>query len=144
LCVRVFHHVEDIDQALSNVNYLLEKNGYLILEFANKLHGKAIFKNLLKGNFTFPLEIYSLDRRSKKNIKQNSILFLNHHPDIVSKSLKENGFKIIDQYSVSNFRYKLFKKILPLKILLYLEEVSQKFLSKINFGPSIFVLAKKI
>lgn len=143
ICVRVFHHVENIDKALKNINYVLDKNGYLILEFANKLHGKAIFKNFLKGNFTFPLDIFPIDRRSKKNIKKQSILFLNHHPDVVAKSLEEQGFKILEKRSVSNFRYKLIKKTLPMNILLFLEKHTQKLFSKFDFGPSIFILAKK-
>lgn len=144
ICVRVFHHVEDLDQAIANINHCLGENGYLILEFANKLHGKAIFKNFLKGNLMFPLEIHSVDRRSKKNIKNESILFLNHHPDVVKNSLEKSGFEILEKRSVSNFRLGFFKNLVPLNFLLLLEKKSQKFLSKINFGPSIFILAKKI
>ena len=143
ICVRVFHHVDDLDQSIANINHCLDKKGYLILEFANKLHGKAVFKNFLKGNLTFPLEIHSVDRRSKKNIKNQSILFLNHHPDVIKNSLEKNGFKILEKRSVSNFRLGFFKNFVPLSFLLLLEDRSQKFLSRFNFGPSVFILAKK-
>lgn len=141
--VRVMHHIKDPELAIKTASKYLPKGGYLILEFANKLHGKAIIKNLLKGNFTFPLEIFPQDKRSHKNIKRRSILFLNHHPDLVESALKDNGFKIVDKRSVSNVRSPVIKKFLSLTSLIKMEEVIQRPLAKLNFGPSIFILAKK-
>lgn len=141
--VRVMHHIKDPKEAIKVAARHLPKGGYFILEFANKLHGKAILKNLLSGNFTFPLEIFPIDKRSKKNIKEKSILFLNHHPDVIEKHLKDFGFKIVTKRSVSNIRSKFIKQHLPLNILVRLEGWLQKPLAKFNFGPSIFILAKK-
>ena len=142
-CIRVLHHVDNIEEAINSIDKVLDKKGYLVLEFANKLHGKAVFSNFLKGNFTFPLDIDPVDRRSKKNIKNDSILFLNHHPDLVRQVLKEKGFKILEEKSVSNFRSGFFKENLPMSFLLKLEKWSQDILSKFNFGPSIFIIAQK-
>ncbi|OGM32838.1 hypothetical protein A2803_05890 [Candidatus Woesebacteria bacterium RIFCSPHIGHO2_01_FULL_44_21] len=141
--VRVMHHIKDPELAIKTASRYLPHGGYLILEFANKLHGKAILKNLLSGNFTFPIDIFPQDKRSTGNIKKRSILFLNHHPDIVEATLRDNGFKIIDKRSVSNIRNSSVKKIFSLKYLTRLEELIQKPLAKFNFGPSIFILAKK-
>jgi len=141
--VRVLHHVEDLDKAFGSINSTLKKDGLLIVEFANKLHGKAIFKNIIKGNFTFPLDIFRIDRRSKKNKKEKSIAFYNYHPDEVKRILEENGFKVIEKRSVSNFRSSFIKKIIPLSILMYVEKKLQKPLASVNFGPSIFLYAKK-
>jgi len=44
---------------------------------------------------------------------------------------------------VSNFRSQFLKKIIPEKILLFMEDKLQKPFGKLFFGPSIFILAKK-
>ena len=141
--VRVLHHVEDVGKAFEAIGKAMKKDGILIVEFANKLHGKALLKNFLKGNFTFPLDIFPLDRRSKTNKSKKSIVFLNHHPDEVERLLEESGFEIIEKRSVSNFRSRFIKRVIPLSILLAIEKRFQKPLAKINFGPSIFLYAKK-
>jgi hypothetical protein len=138
------HHIEDPSEAIKIAHEYLKPGGYFILEFANKIHGKAIFQNLLNGNFTFPLDIFPLDKRSKKNIKNHTILFLNHHPDIIQKYLSDKGFKIVEKMSVSNIRSKQIKAIVSPRVLVRLERLIQKPLTRINFGPSIFVLARKI
>lgn len=141
--VRVMHHIKDPKEAVEMASKYLPKGGYFILEFANKLHGKAILKNLMTGNITFPLDIFPIDKRSNKNIKNDSILFLNHHPDVITGELKNNGFKIIQKRSVSNIRSVRLKKIIPHGVFMDIEKKLQKPLAKLNFGPSIFILAKK-
>jgi len=144
IMVRVLHHIDDLDDAFSVLNRLLKKNGHIILEFANKMHGKDQIKNFLKGNITYPLDIFPTDKRSSKNVKQGSISFLNHHPDIVESTLVEKGFTILQKRSVSNFRHSFFKEYISRELLLKLEKNSQVPLSHIHFGPSMFVLAKKV
>lgn len=143
LMVRVLHHVDDLNETFNSINKIVNKKGYFILEFANKIHGKNQIKNILSGNFIFPFDIFPEDKRSKKNKKNKSILFLNHHPEVVYESLKNNGFKIIEKRSVSNFRFKLIKKFIPLKMLLSLEGRFQKTFTFLDFGPSIFLLCQK-
>lgn len=143
IMVRVMHHIEDPNEGIEVVSKLLKKDGYFIVEFANKLHGKAMLKNILRGNFTFPLEIFSIDRRSKKNQKKDVIAFVNHHPDLIIQTLHKNGFEIIDQLSVSNLRFGVIKRYVPLRLILKMENILQKRFSRLNFGPSIFILAKK-
>ena len=143
ILVRVMHHIKNPEIAIKTASKLLPKGGYLILEFANKIHGKELIKNLLCGNLTFPIDLSPNDKRSKKNKKKNFILFLNHHPDKIESSLMCNGFKIIDKRSVSNMRSNNLKSILPFSVLILIEKVLQKPLAKLNFGPSIFILAKK-
>jgi len=58
--------------------------------------------------------------------------------------LKNLGMKIITIRSVSNLRSGRIKGLLPLEILLWLERHLQVPLAKIHFGPSMFILAKKI
>jgi len=141
--VRVMHHIEDPDRALSVLSKLIKPGGYLILEFPNKLHSKALFKNICKGNITFPFDIFPDDKRSEKNKKIHSIPFLNFHPDDIGELLKKYKFRVVEKRSVSNIRNEKAKKNLPKSFLLFIEKLLQKPFSHINFGPSIFILAQK-
>lgn len=141
--VRVMHHIEDPSQAFASIRKIMNKNGYLIFEFANKVNAKAVVKNWLNGRFGYTKNTSAIDIRSVKNIKNKSISFLNYHPKIIKDLLYENNFEITDMRSVSNFRFPFLKRILPLELLLMLEEMSQKILSYFYFGPSIFILARK-
>lgn len=141
--VRVLHHIDDTDGALSTINKILKLNGYLILEFANKKHLKATISQFLKGNLTFPLEIFPEDRRSQKSKREKVLPFNNYHPDIIKQKLKENKFEIIETRSVSNIRSPVVKRILPTEICLAIEKYIQKVFASFNFGPSIFILAQK-
>ncbi|MDD3531998.1 MAG: methyltransferase domain-containing protein [Candidatus Shapirobacteria bacterium] len=143
LTVRVAHHIQDLPSFLKNINHHLKDNGFLILEFANKTNFKACLKALFEGNWSFLKNLASTDRRSPANINQETILFLNHHPVKVREDLKQSGFEVVTRLSVSNFRWPILKKFVPTGILLRGEKILQLFLAKINFGPSIFILAQK-
>lgn len=144
ILIRVLHHLEDPNQALKIIAKILKKRSYLIIEHANKRHFKATISEILKGNFTFPIDIFPKDIRCRKNIRKKTIPFINYHPDDVIKMLEENGFEIIERRSVSNFRSGFLKDVLPPDLLLSFEKKFQNILEKINFGPSIFILARKI
>lgn len=142
LCVRVFHHVRNSAAVINECARVLAPGGYLILEVANKLHAKNRFKALIKGeikNFSSaePVQVNS-------DLKEKNVLFLNHNPHVIEQELQQAGFKIVAKRSVSNFRLKLFKKLLPLSVLLIMEQLMQTWLASSHFGPSIFFLAKKV
>jgi len=143
LMVRVAHHITDMNKALKSINTLLVPKGYLILEFANKRHIKAIVTEFFKGNLTFALDIFPKDISSAKSKRNHSLPFINYHPDIIEEMLKENGFKIVDQVSVSNIRIPVVKRYVPVSILIKLEGFIQKHFSNHRCGPSIFILAQK-
>jgi ubiquinone/menaquinone biosynthesis C-methylase UbiE len=143
IMVRVLHHIEDPNKAITIINRLLKKNGYLIIEFANKEHLKAKITQMLKGNITFPLDIFPKDRRSPLSVKKQVLPFFNFHPDIIKRYLEDNNFEIVEQRSVSNIRSPLAKRIFPLDFLLFFEKKLQKVLANMSFGPSIFILARK-
>lgn len=143
VCVRVVHHVEEIDDVIRNVSRILKEKGYFILEFANKRHLKATLLEFLKGNITFPIDIFPSDKRSARSVKAKSLPFLNYHPDEIRRKLSEFGFELVEARSVSNIRSPLIKRHLPTETLLAWERVLQRPLSYINFGPSIFLLLQK-
>lgn len=143
IMVRVLHHISDIDNAFRIINKLLKDKGYLILEFPNKNHLKANIKQFLKGDFTYPLEIFPIDIRSKRHVKAKTLPFVNYHPDQIRSKIEEFGFEIIEMRSVSNVRSSFVKRFFPLSLLLDIESFLQVPFSKLYFGPSFFVLARK-
>lgn len=143
LMVRVLHHIEDIDKAFEIISDLLTKRGYFILEFPNKGHAKASIRHMISGDLTFPINIFPIDIRSKKSIKMGTLPFINYHPYQIIEKLKEYNFDIIEIRSVSNIRSSFLKRLFPINTLIDLERLLQIPFAKINFGPSIFVLARK-
>jgi len=77
--------------------------------------------------------------------KRNATPFFNYHPNQIKTLLLSHDFKIIKSISVSNFRHPWLKKLIPLKLLLKMENLRQEINLSQHFylGPSIFVLAKK-
>lgn len=144
LMIRVLHHFENSAPPIEEVKRILKPNGYFVLEVANKIHILARLRAFLKGNWSFSKDLKPIDRRSQKSIEEGKITFMDHHPKKVLSDLKDSGFSVLEVYSVSNFRSQLLKKIIPEKILLFLEEKLQRPLGSLLFGPSIFILAKKI
>jgi ubiquinone/menaquinone biosynthesis C-methylase UbiE len=143
IMIRVLHHLQSIDQAFKIVGKMLKPGGYFIFEFANKRHIKASLRNILKGNFSFLKDIETTDIRSKKAVKKGTLPFLNYHPDKIKAVLSEFGFEVIEKRSVSNIRSVRLKKIFATDILIFFERLLQIPFSFIDFGPSIFVLARK-
>jgi SAM-dependent methyltransferase len=141
ILVRVMHHLPDPLPVFAELHRLLEPNGLLVLEFANSLHFKARIRSFLSGH---PILLTPVERRSAANIRRHTIPFVNHHPFTVKKQLAKAGFIVTRTYSVSNFRSPFLKRILPLKILLTLEVWAQRALAPLYFGPSIFMVAKRV
>jgi ubiquinone/menaquinone biosynthesis C-methylase UbiE len=140
ILVRVIHHLSDTSQVFAEINRILKPEGTAVIEFANSLN----FKSKLRSMFMNQIISKSpIDLRSAQNQNQHTILFSNHHPETILKSLHAHNLLPQSQLSVSNFRSPLLKKIIPLPILLFLEKIAQTLLSSLYYGPSIFVLVKK-
>lgn len=140
--VRVLHHIQDLDTTIATVNKISKQGAFLILEFANKRHLKAMIFEFLHGNFTFPLDIFPKEIKNARKRKK-TIPFFNYHPDIIKEKLQQNGYIIVEVRSVSNIRSSIMKRVFSNESLLFLEKMLQKILAYVSFGPSIFILAKK-
>ena len=136
--IRVSHHLPDLQKTFVEIGRVLKPDGYFLLEIANSNN----FKNRLL-HFFKPIPKVPIEKRSPANIRRQTIAFVNHHPDAVLALLKKHGFTIEQILSVSNFRSSFLKSVLPLSLLLKLENTSQKPLANCFFGPSLFILAKK-
>lgn len=143
LMVRVAHHLPNPEKAFSEASRVLKPQGFLILEFANKIHFLARLRSWLMADFGFSRSLTPVDQRSPESIASGTIPFFNHHPKFIFQKLEEAGFKVISVLSVSNFRHPIFKKMVPLRALLFFESSLQSLISSLYFGPSIFVLAQK-
>src|SRR3990167_11271895 len=143
IIIRVMHHLKNLEESVSILARIVKKGGYLILEYPNKRNWKAIFKEILHGNLTFPLDIFPKDLRSKRSVKLKKLPFFNYHPDKIQSLLVSNGFSVIEKRSVSNLRSGPLKRALSIDTLLFLERYLQKPLALLSFGPSIFLLARK-
>lgn len=136
LIIRAVHHFLSPDIAFKEVNRILKPNGYFILEFANKLHFKACLRAISRLNFSYFTDLAPAE-------KSEEIIFSNFHPQKIKKLLVKNGFQLVKIIPVSNFRSAFLKRIFPLKILLFLENIAQKNLPPCASGPSVFILAQK-
>jgi len=144
LLVRVLHHLQEPEKAFREISMVLKPEGFLILEFANKIHFLAQIKAFFEHNSSFANDFSPAEKRSDASIREGKIIFSAHHPKKIEKDLKEAGFTIIICLSVSNLRLPLIKRIIPLPFLLSLENILQGPLAKFYFGPSIFILARKV
>jgi ubiquinone/menaquinone biosynthesis C-methylase UbiE len=139
--IRVAHHCKDLPKVFKRVRRVLKPGGWFILEFANKIHLLMTLKNYLKGNLAFRKEINSIDRRADVNKTKEVVPFMNHHPVQVLNELKTCGFTINKTLSVSNLRRINW---LPVNLRVYLDKWMWGLTKGIWWGPSIFVLARKI
>lgn len=144
LVIRVLHHVENLDLAFAEVNRVLKKKGYLVLEYPNKVNLLSRLRAFFKRDFAFLKSEGVVDKRSFKNVIGGSIPFNNYHPKAISKKLKKAGFEVKKVISASYFRRDYIKKVLPGSVLSTGERVLQAFLSGLWLGPSNFVLVQKV
>jgi len=130
LTIRVIHHLSEPIFFFKEVKRIIKNHGCFILEYANKRNLKNILKFLC-----------GIIRQSPFNLTSLKIgdTILNFHPVYIKKMLQDNGFKILKQLSVSNFRLSALKKTIGLKFLLFLENIYQNLFSFAKTGPSIFL-----
>jgi SAM-dependent methyltransferase len=138
--IRVMHHLPDPMPELTEIARVLSSDGYAIVEMANYTHARNRLRYFLKGK---KLPEKPVDIRSKKNIRQDEIPFVNHNPHTVIKQFAHAGLKVEAALSVSNLRSPGLKKIVPQGVMIAVENVLQPLLAGSYFGPSIFFLVKK-
>ena len=139
--VRVMHHLPDPAVEFDEISRVLSADGIAIIEVANYAHALNRVRHLMKGK-KIPLK--PVDIRSKINRKKNEIPFVNHNPKTVIRQLAHAGLEVEEVLSVSNLRNPRLKRVLPQNVMLAVETAMQKPLSGLYFGPSIFLLARKI
>jgi ubiquinone/menaquinone biosynthesis C-methylase UbiE len=138
--IRVMHHLPKPAAEFKEISRILKKDGYFMLEIANKKH----FLNRIRSAIKFKsISDEPEDIRSKQNRTDENPAFVNHNPKKVINDLEKLGFTKVKMLSVSNLRSPMLKKLAPKSAMLVAENLMQNIFSGIYFGPSIFVLLKK-
>ncbi len=129
--IRTLHHMAEPRQALEGIRKVLQKDAAFILEYANKRNLKSILR-------------FSLGRQSWNPFSPEPIEFaaLNYdfHPATVRAWLKASRFAVRRQLTVSHYRMGFFKKLFPLRLLVWMDSQAQLSGDLWQLSPSVFTL----
>jgi ubiquinone/menaquinone biosynthesis C-methylase UbiE len=130
--IRTLHHMADAPAALAQVRDVLCAGATFILEYANKRNLKAIGRWLLRRQewnpfLPQPVEFAPLN--------------FDFHPATVRLWLRQTGFRIGTQLTVSHFRLPFLKQHLPAALLASLDAALQWTGVLFQFTPSVFLRA---
>jgi ubiquinone/menaquinone biosynthesis C-methylase UbiE len=127
--IRTLHHMADAPLALGQVNRVIQPGGTFILEYASKLNLKAILRYALKLQSWSPFDPAPIEFAA---------LNFDFHPATIRTWLKEAGFQIERQLTVSHLRFPVFKKLIPMSILVGLDSLFQYTGDLWQLTPSVF------
>ncbi len=135
--VRVLHHVQDLPSSLAETARVLRESGTYVLEYANKRHLRAILRCALgrgkPGEKPFSLEPYEFVP-----------LNFDFHPTYISQFLRQSGFTMEQELSVSHFRVVFLKRWLPASMLARIDGWLQRPTARFHLTPSQFVRARQL
>lgn len=127
--IRTLHHMAEPQRALAQVRRVLQTNALFILEYANKHNLKAIARFALGRQKWSPFSLEPVEFAA---------LNYDFHPQAVRTWLTNCDFHIERQLTVSHFRAGLFKKVLPLRLLVWLDSLAQLSGNWWQLSPSVF------
>jgi ubiquinone/menaquinone biosynthesis C-methylase UbiE len=133
--IRTLHHMADARRALEGVRRVLQKDAIFILEYANKQNLKAVLR------FTFRRQ--SWNPFTPEPVEFAALNF-DFHPATVRSWLQASGFGVERQLTVSHFRIGLFKRVLPLRLLVWLDSLAQLSGDLWQLTPSVFVRCRAL
>lgn len=131
--LRTLHHMAEARRALEQVRQVLQPGATFILEFANKQNLKAILR-------------YWLHRQSWNPFSLEPVEFarlnFDFHPAAVRAWLRQSGFNVERQLTVSHLRMGALKRWVPLGLLVSLDALCQWSGNWWQLTPSVFVKAQ--
>jgi ubiquinone/menaquinone biosynthesis C-methylase UbiE len=133
--IRTLHHMADAPAALRQVRNILQPDATFLLEFANKLNLKAMFRYALRRQTWSPFTLEPVEFAA---------LNFDFHPRTVRGWLKANQFEIQKTLTVSHFRVGLLKRIVPARVLAGLDSLFQWTGSLFQVTPSVFLRTKAV
>jgi ubiquinone/menaquinone biosynthesis C-methylase UbiE/uncharacterized protein YbaR (Trm112 family) len=131
--IRTLHHMAEARRALEQVRQVLQPGGVFILEYANKQNLKAMARYLLRRQAWSPFNQAPVEFAA---------LNFDFHPQVVRDWLRQSGFTVERQLTVSHFRLGMLKKWLPLGLLVRLDALAQLTGNWWQLSPSVFVRAR--
>ena len=133
--VRVMHHLADVPRALAELHRIARPDGIAVIEHANKRHWKAIARWLLRRQSWNPFDPQPVEFAP---------LHFDFHPAWVRQRLYEAGFIVEQTRSVSHFRLRVLKRLLPPAWLATLDSVLQPSGVWLPFTPSLFLRVRAL
>lgn len=127
--IRTLHHMKDAPLALGKVYASLKPQAVFILEYANKLNLKAMIRYALKRQTWSP---YSLEP------VEFAELNFDFHPQAIRDWLKNSGFHLERQLTVSHFRVSILKRLIPVKVLAAMDAAASLTGDWWQLTPSVF------
>lgn len=133
--IRTLHHMADAPRALAQLRRVLRSRAVFILEYANKQNLKAMLR-------------YALRRQSWSPYTREPVEFaalnFDFHPAAVRAWLTESNFAVERQLTVSHFRAGLFKRLLPLGLLVWMDSMAQLTGNWWQLSPSVFARCRAL
>ena len=133
--IRVLHHMADAPLALRSVRETMQPKGVFILEYANKRNLKAILRYLFRKQSWNPF--------SHEPVEFEKLNF-DFHPSAIRSWLSESGFTPGRQLTVSHFRVGFLKRLIPYKLLAFLDSLMQPTGALWQYTPSVFVKSQAV
>jgi len=133
--IRTLHHMAEPAKALQQVRNSLQGGATFILEYANKHNLKAILRYVLRRQEWSPFTLESVEFEQ---------LNFDFHPRMVSQWLNRSGFRLQQQLAVSYFRLGLLKRVLPLPLLVRLDDWLQPSGRWLQLSPSVFTRSRAV
>ncbi len=130
--IRMIHHMADAPKALEKVRDALKPGGTFILEFANKRNLKAILRYGLRLQHWSPFDPEPVEFAR---------LNFDFHPSRIRSWLEALGFRVERILTVSHFRVRGLKKVVPLGLLVFLDSLLQPTGALWQYTPSVFLRA---
>jgi ubiquinone/menaquinone biosynthesis C-methylase UbiE len=130
--IRTLHHMSNPLLALRQVQRTLQPGAVFVLEFANKQNLKAIARFALGRQDWSPFSLEPVEFAK---------LNFDFHPRAIRGWLKESGFNVQRQLTVSHFRSGWVKKHIPLHLLVGMDSLTQLTGNWWQLTPSVFVKA---
>jgi ubiquinone/menaquinone biosynthesis C-methylase UbiE len=131
--IRTLHHMKDAPLALSQVEQVLQPDATFILEYANKRNIKSILRYLLGRQKWSPF--------SKEPVEYLELNF-DFHPASIKKWMGDLGFTILRTLTVSHFRMGFFKRLIPTKVLAWMDSAASLTGNWWQLSPSVFLLTR--
>jgi SAM-dependent methyltransferase len=130
LLCRVVHHLADAPAALRQIRNGMASGSTFVLEFANKLNLKAMLR------YAFRRQAWSPYSRAPLEFVRLNFDF---HPAYIREALSGAGFTPRRRAAASWLRLGLFKKVLPLRLMVGLDRLLQPLGGMLPYSPQIFV-----
>jgi SAM-dependent methyltransferase len=133
LTVRVLHHLADLPAAFREIHRILRPEGRYLLEYANKRNLRSVLRYLLGRSDRKPFSIQPVEYVP---------LHFNFHPRFVEEGLLDAQFSLETPLAVSSLRLALLKRVVPLSLLIGIDELLQSPTAPLKLAPSMFLLAR--